>query len=80
MTVAPLQNFLLVRLDPEPETSGLIVTPASDNPAKWCEVLDVGPDVRDTQAGDHLLISTNQVHWVDDLGLIPETACLLRRP
>lgn len=75
-TLDPLGNWLLVKLRPLPEATGLILRTSRNETAMKADVLSVGPDVRDVTVGQVVLVSSLAGQVVGDELLIPESSVL----
>lgn len=53
----PLRDRVLVRLRPVPERIGSIIRVQHDQIARWGDVVAVGPEVRDIQVSQGVLIN-----------------------
>lgn len=67
MKLEPLRDQVVVRLLPEPEReSGLIVAvKLQDRPSAHAEVVAVGPEARDVQVGQQVVVSRLQGFTID---------------
>ena len=57
VTTTPLRELVLCRLRPLPEQTGGIIRVSRFEPARWADVLAVGPECRDTTVGDGVLVN-----------------------
>lgn len=78
MTVAidPLRNQVLVRLRPLPETTGKIHRVTRFEPARWADVLAVGPECLDVRVGMGVLVNPLVGTLVGEDVLLPEPSVL----
>lgn len=79
MTVTPLRNQVLVALATDAQTvtkSGLVVQRLHNEPSMYATVIAVGPEVRETRAGERVVVSRLQGIQVGDTVLLPESAVL----
>lgn len=79
MTVTPLRNQVLVQLDTAAQTrtaSGIVVQRLHQEPSMYATVQAVGPEVRETRAGERVVVSRLQGIQVGDAVLLPESAVL----
>lgn len=77
MIPEPLGQFVSVRLLPETAKSSALLVQARPDTVRRAEVLAVGPDVLDAQAGRTYLVAHMQGTAVgDDVVLLPESALL----
>lgn len=74
-TLAPLGSRLLVRLRPTPQ-KGLILRVANDDAARPADVIAIGPEVRDFEVGQGVLVSALAGQKVGDDVLLPESSVL----
>jgi co-chaperonin GroES (HSP10) len=81
MRLEPFHDYLVVRLLPEPAKPAPFVVPVhlQDHPSAHAEVLAIGPEVRDSQVGDHVVVSRlqgYQVEFGEPVLLLRESAVL----
>ena len=55
--VEPLRDLILVALRPIPDKTGSIIRVSHFTPARWANVLAVGPEVRDVSVGMGVLVN-----------------------
>jgi co-chaperonin GroES (HSP10) len=72
----PLGNRILVRLRALPEKTGLIIRVDRNESAREADVISVGPEVRDVEAGQVVLVSTLAGQAVGDSIILPESSVL----
>lgn len=72
----PLWSNVLVRLRPLPEKTGLIIRVNRDSYAREADVIAVGPECRDVQTGDIVLVTTLVGQVVGEDHLVPESSIL----
>lgn len=71
----PLGARILVRLRPTPQ-KGLIIRVQQQESARPADVVSVGPECRDVEPGQHVLISSLAGQEVGDQVLLPESSVL----
>lgn len=76
ITLSPLMAHVLVRLKPLPEKTGSIIRVSRNEYAREADVLAVGPECRDVQVGDVVLVTTLVGQAVNDALLVPESSIL----
>lgn len=78
VTLTPLTDCLLMRIEPEPELSSVIaVQKATEGLARFGVVQAIGPEVRDVDVGQRILASiTAGVELQDGVVMVRETAVL----
>lgn len=78
MTIAlsPMRNLILVNLRPLPEKTGSIVRVSRYEPARWADVIAVGPECRDVRQGMVVLVPPLVGQLVQDNQLLPESSVL----
>jgi hypothetical protein len=74
-TLQPLGSRLIVRLRPQVQ-KGLIVRVQNDDAARPADVISVGPEVRDFEPGQGVLVSALAGQQVGDDVLLPESSIL----
>lgn len=72
----PLRDRILIRLRPQSEMTGSIVRVRHDQIARWADVLEVGPEVRDVQKGMGVLVNPLSGQAVGDDIILPESGVL----
>lgn len=75
VTLEPLGDRLIVRLRPQAQ-KGLILRVQNNETARAADVLSIGPEVRDVQAGQGVLIQALAGQLVGDDILIGESSIL----
>ncbi len=78
MTVTPLRNHLLLRPRPLPAQSGRIQRVTRESVVYACDVLAVGPEVREVQAGDIVYVNILTATGVGTDVVVPETSVLAK--
>ena len=76
MRLQPLQDYILVRLLPEPARSTVLVVLSSPSRAQPAEVVAVGPEVRDVKPGEKVLVSKLAGQEVGDRVILREESVL----
>lgn len=76
VTLSPLMAHVLVRVRPLPEKTGSIIRVSRNEYAREADVLAVGPECRDVQVGDVVLVTTLVGQAVNDALLVPESSIL----
>jgi co-chaperonin GroES (HSP10) len=75
ITLQPLRNRLLVRLRPSVQ-KGLVIRPNNHESAGAADILAIGPEVRDFEVGQGVLVSVMAGQLVGDDILLPESSIL----
>jgi co-chaperonin GroES (HSP10) len=79
MNIAPLRNMILVKLEDAPEparASGIVVARLEREPSCHAVVLAIGPDVRETRVGAHVVVSRLQGIEIAGQVMLQESAVL----
>lgn len=74
-TLNPLGSRLLVKLRAQPQ-KGLILRVTNDDAARAGDVIAIGPEVRDLEVGQGVLVSSLAGQQVGDDVLLPESSVL----
>ena len=75
-SLAPLHDYVLVELLPEPPRSTVLIVFAEPNRAQPATVVAVGPEVRDVKVGDQVLVSRLAGQAVHDKVVLRERSVL----
>lgn len=76
LLISPLRDLLVVRLRPLPEMTGSLHRVQRNEAARWADCSVIGPEVRDVQAGQGLLVNPLSGQAIGEDLLIPESAVL----
>lgn len=76
MTTTPLRANILLRPLPQPAQTGKIVRVQRDSLVQACEVVAVGPEVREVVVGDVVYVNLLTVTQVGGEAVVPESAVL----
>ena len=79
MSILPIGRRVVVRELASETQAGSLILPASDTLMRWCEVVRIGPQCRDSSPGDHVLVSIAQALSVGEERLVPEASIVLRQ-
>ncbi len=78
VTIAPLADYLTVRLEPIPRRSRILETVEDlHTSSRWARIQALGPRVRELQEGQRVLISVHQGIAISNCLLIPYASVLL---
>ena len=76
--IAPLADYLTVRLEPMPRPSSILHTPEPVYPlTRWATIEALGPRIAGLSIGQRCLVSLHQGIAVSDSILLPYSAVLL---
>ena len=77
MHLEPFHNYVVLRLLAEPRTHGLVEAVAlEERPSAHATVVAIGPDCRDVQRGDRVLVSRLQGFTFGEFTIVRESAIL----
>ena len=76
VNILPLQRHLLVTIQPEAETMGVLYRPSKERHVREATVEVVGEDADPQLQAKRVLVNTLMGQWVGDQLVVPEAAIL----